>query len=354
MASARRSGCATIPSRRVAYGRAGKAVAAKVTWDTRDRAAALVKVAFFSPMPPERSGIADYSALLLPALRERCEVVVVERGAKKAPARDRPLRLPRRQQPRGPRLDRRGAAPHAGRRRPARLRSPPPRRRPHDRPPRRPRLPRRDGARGRRRRAAARPCRPRQAHPAAVGEPAGGLPSRRARCSTARPGSSSTRRYVRDRARAAGYDGPDLDRAASRLPGSRSVRRSRSRAIRCSARSGTSTRASGCRSCSRRSRASGATRPDARPAARRRRLAGLRPRSAAAAARARRRGLVREGYVDEARLWALMKACDVHVSLRSPTMGETSGHRDPRARAREAARRQRRRLVRRAARTTSR
>ena len=37
------------------------------------------------------------------------------------------------------------------------------------------------------------------------------------------------------------------------------------------------------------------------------------------------RGLVREGYVDEARLWALMKACDVHVSLRSPTMGETSG-----------------------------
>ena len=36
-------------------------------------------------------------------------------------------------------------------------------------------------------------------------------------------------------------------------------------------------------------------------------------------------GLVREGYVDEPRLWALMKACDVHVSLRSPTMGETSG-----------------------------
>jgi len=36
-------------------------------------------------------------------------------------------------------------------------------------------------------------------------------------------------------------------------------------------------------------------------------------------------GTIREGYVDEARLWALMKACDVHVSLRSPTMGETSG-----------------------------
>ena len=36
-------------------------------------------------------------------------------------------------------------------------------------------------------------------------------------------------------------------------------------------------------------------------------------------------GTIREGYVDEARLWELMKACDVHVSLRSPTMGETSG-----------------------------
>ncbi len=36
-------------------------------------------------------------------------------------------------------------------------------------------------------------------------------------------------------------------------------------------------------------------------------------------------GIAREGYVDEAQLWALMKACDVHVSLRSPTMGETSG-----------------------------
>ncbi|HEY1317308.1 MAG TPA: glycosyltransferase family 4 protein [Gaiella sp.] len=36
-------------------------------------------------------------------------------------------------------------------------------------------------------------------------------------------------------------------------------------------------------------------------------------------------GIVREGYVDERRLWALMGACDVHVSLRSPTMGETSG-----------------------------
>jgi glycosyltransferase involved in cell wall biosynthesis len=39
-----------------------------------------VKVAYYSPMPPERSGIADYSALLLPALRERIDVQVVRRG----------------------------------------------------------------------------------------------------------------------------------------------------------------------------------------------------------------------------------------------------------------------------------
>jgi glycosyltransferase involved in cell wall biosynthesis len=34
--------------------------------------------------------------------------------------------------------------------------------------------------------------------------------------------------------------------------------------------------------------------------------------------------VVREGYVDDRRLWALMAACDVIVSLRAPTMGETS------------------------------
>jgi glycosyltransferase involved in cell wall biosynthesis len=52
---------------------------------SRSRQAARVKVAYFSPMPPERSGIADYSALLLPALRERLEVEVVQRGKKRAP-----------------------------------------------------------------------------------------------------------------------------------------------------------------------------------------------------------------------------------------------------------------------------
>src|ERR671934_215228 len=36
-------------------------------------------------------------------------------------------------------------------------------------------------------------------------------------------------------------------------------------------------------------------------------------------------GVERIDYVDEQRLWSLMAACDACVSLRSPTMGETSG-----------------------------
>jgi glycosyltransferase involved in cell wall biosynthesis len=35
-------------------------------------------------------------------------------------------------------------------------------------------------------------------------------------------------------------------------------------------------------------------------------------------------GVLREEYVPEERLWALLAACDVSVSLRFPTMGETS------------------------------
>ena len=46
-----------------------------------------MKVAYYSPLPPERSGIADYSALLLPALRERVDVVVAEPG-RRAPRAD--------------------------------------------------------------------------------------------------------------------------------------------------------------------------------------------------------------------------------------------------------------------------
>ncbi|MGH3001878.1 MAG: glycosyltransferase family 4 protein, partial [Gaiellaceae bacterium] len=46
-----------------------------------------MKVAYYSPLPPSRSGIADYSALLLPALRERIDVVVAQPG-KRPPVAD--------------------------------------------------------------------------------------------------------------------------------------------------------------------------------------------------------------------------------------------------------------------------
>ncbi|MDX6527663.1 MAG: hypothetical protein QOI43_3174, partial [Gaiellales bacterium] len=46
-----------------------------------------MKVAYYSPLPPSRSGIADYSTLLLPALEERAEVVVAQQG-RRAPAAD--------------------------------------------------------------------------------------------------------------------------------------------------------------------------------------------------------------------------------------------------------------------------
>jgi glycosyltransferase involved in cell wall biosynthesis len=39
-----------------------------------------MRVAYVSPLPPETSGVADYSALLLPALRERLDIDTVRRG----------------------------------------------------------------------------------------------------------------------------------------------------------------------------------------------------------------------------------------------------------------------------------
>src|SRR5437763_6720138 len=43
---------------------------------------ARLRVAYYSPLPPERSGIADYSALLLPALERRVDVDVAPRGGR--------------------------------------------------------------------------------------------------------------------------------------------------------------------------------------------------------------------------------------------------------------------------------
>ena len=70
---------------------------------SRDRPAAGVKVAYYSPLPPERSGIADYSALLLPALEQRVEVAVVRAAGSPDAARHGPRAVPRRQRPGAPR-----------------------------------------------------------------------------------------------------------------------------------------------------------------------------------------------------------------------------------------------------------
>jgi glycosyltransferase involved in cell wall biosynthesis len=44
-----------------------------------------VRVAYFSPMPPERTGVADYSALLVPELEAKVPLTVMRRGSKRAP-----------------------------------------------------------------------------------------------------------------------------------------------------------------------------------------------------------------------------------------------------------------------------
>jgi glycosyltransferase involved in cell wall biosynthesis len=44
-----------------------------------------MRVAYFSPFPPERTGIAEYSELLLPALRRRIDVEVVPHGRTRPP-----------------------------------------------------------------------------------------------------------------------------------------------------------------------------------------------------------------------------------------------------------------------------
>jgi glycosyltransferase involved in cell wall biosynthesis len=44
-----------------------------------------MKVAYYSPMPPEKTGIAAYSKLLLPALQQRLDVIIARRGRRPAP-----------------------------------------------------------------------------------------------------------------------------------------------------------------------------------------------------------------------------------------------------------------------------
>ena len=310
-----------------------------------------MKVAYFSPMPPERSGIADYSALLLPELAQRVDVQIVRRGRKRAPRGVDVSSLPRRQQPRRARLDRGRPAPAAGGGRPSRLRAPPSRCRDDDRAARRSRVPGRHGARGRRRRTPARPCRPRQADPAAVGAAARGLPSRR-RGARAR---DRCRRPLRVRPRPCpgrglpgtglGRSPPGVDATGHGPGGGRrrpALRRLRQRQ-RDEARPAV---AGGVRPCA-------PVAPGRASAPRRRDLAGFRSRPAPAATRARC------GRLDPGGLRGRDTPVVAHGRLRRRRVaafaddGRDVGNGDPRAHARQAADRVGRRLVRRAVRRAS-
>jgi glycosyltransferase involved in cell wall biosynthesis len=282
-----------------------------------------VKVALFSPMPPERSGIADYSALLLPALRERSEIVVVKRGSKRPP---RGVDLCVYHVGNNP--DAHGWIVDALRRRPGLVVL-------HDfvlhhlvagmt-------IGRRDGhgyldamerEHGVVGRLLAHGVLDKRIPPLWENRPedfplAGEVLS----LATALVTHSA---YVRDRARSTGYTGrisivphpafPVPDVAPAGVSGDPLF--------------GTFGNVNASKRVPQLLEALARARRD-RPGASVL-LVGAPSPGFDLDRRLQRLGLdaggtIREGYVDEARLWALMKACDVHVSLRSPTMGETSG-----------------------------
>jgi glycosyltransferase involved in cell wall biosynthesis len=282
-----------------------------------------VRVAVFSPMPPERSGIADYSALLLPALRERCDVVVVARGKRKAPrgtdlcvyhignnpeAHSWIVEALRREPGlvvlhdfvlhhlvAGLTIGRRDGHGYLDA------------------------MEREGGVVGRllghavldKRIPPLWESRPEEFHLAGeVLDLATGL--------VVHSG------YVRDRARSAGYVGPvwRIPHPAFPVPVAPAADVSGNPLF------GTFGNVNATKRVPQLLEAFAQVRtaqPDARLL-----LVGAVSPGFDLDRRLQRLGLggdglAREGYVDEARLWALMKACDVHVSLRSPTMGETSG-----------------------------
>ena len=156
-----------------AWGRAGTRArrARHLGRDDRALLVAMQRSRYYSPLPPSRSGIADYSALLLPGARASASTSSSRRpGRFRRDAEGRRRALPRRQRPGRARLDRRGAPTPAGRRRPARVRAPPPRLRDHARPRRRRGLLRGARARGRAGRPRARPRGRRRPDPAALGD----------------------------------------------------------------------------------------------------------------------------------------------------------------------------------------
>ena len=107
-------GLAPRPSGRGrAFGRAGKAIAAEVTWDTRDRRGCSREGRDLQP--DAARAVRDRRLLRAPAARAAGALRGRRRqaGSEEAAARHRPLCLPHRQQPGCARLDRRGAAPDA-------------------------------------------------------------------------------------------------------------------------------------------------------------------------------------------------------------------------------------------------
>ena len=190
-----------------------------------------MKVAYLQPDAARAVGdrrlLGAAAARAAGALRDRD---VVKRGAKRPPRGTDLSRLPRRQQPGRARLDRRRAAPHARASSScttssSTISSRASRSRRGDGTAYLDALERDGGLVG----AAARLRRDREAHPAAVGEPARGLPARRR---GARPRDRADRPLaLRPRPRPRGrVRGADLGRPASGLPGAGRSSRSRSRA----------------------------------------------------------------------------------------------------------------------------
>jgi glycosyltransferase involved in cell wall biosynthesis len=282
-----------------------------------------VKVAYFSPMPPERSGIADYSALLLPALERRVDLTVVRRGRKRPPRGTDVCLFQVGNNP-----DAHGWIVEALRRTPgvvvlhdfvlhhlvAGLT-----------------IGRRDG----------------RSYLAAM-EREGGVVGRLLGHAVLdkripplwenRPedfhlagevldlatGLIVHSRYVAERARSAGYEGPiwQIPHPAWTAPSGETAQVSGAPLFGAFGNLNATKRVPQLLEAFARVRA-------ARPGARLL-LVGATSPGFDLDRRLQRLGLdadglIREGYVDEARLWSLMSACDVVVSLRAPTMGETSG-----------------------------